>query len=193
MGSNPRSLLNEQQIIQKCYDAPNDRLRVDAQYSATLSGALEVAISAPGDTIAISDGTDILQVNPDGSINVNIVSSTPTVPQVIVSTFNTAAAVASGVETSITTYTVPGGKTAKLERLEFGGENIAVYNLYINAVLKHRRRTFFGNSLSESMEFTDSSDIGFNLVAGDAVVLKVLHNRPSSGNFEARIQVHEIN
>lgn len=142
--------------------------------------------------VEISDGTDILQVNPDGSINVNVISTGPAIPQEIVSVFSTAAAVAPGIETTITTYTVPVGKTAMLERLEFGGGNVALFNLYINGVLSHRRRIFFGDGLSESMEFTGVSDNGLSLVAGDIVTIKVLQNRPTSADFEARIQVQEI-
>lgn len=175
------------QIIQKVYDAPNDRLRVDAQYTSTIDGEIEVALSAPDDTVAISDGTDILQVNGDGSINVNIVSGSPTSSNVV-STFDTVSAVASGLETTIVTYTVPSGKTGRLNRTEFSGENIAVYNLYLNGDLIHRRRTFFGNSLCEEMNF----ESGIELADGDVLILKVLHDRPDSGDFEARIQTTEI-
>lgn len=187
MGDNPKSNLGMGQIIQKVYDAPNDRLRVEAQYTSTIEGEIEVALSAPDDTVAISDGTDILQVNGDGSINVNIVSGSPTSSNAV-STFDTAPSVASGVETTIVTYTVPSGKTGKLNRTEFGGENIAVFNLYLNGDLIHRRRTFFGDGLSEDMNFEG----GIDLDDGDVLVLKVLHNRPDSGDFEARIQTTEI-
>ncbi len=68
------SKLDFEQIIKKVYNAVNNRLRVDAEVTATI-GTVDVEINAAdGDNIAISDGTDTLVVNPDGSINTNIVS-----------------------------------------------------------------------------------------------------------------------
>lgn len=55
MGSNPRSNLSQNQIIQKVYDSDNDRLRVDAQYTASIDGDLEIAINSANDSIAIGD------------------------------------------------------------------------------------------------------------------------------------------
>lgn len=185
MGNNPKSLLSSGQIAQKVYDEVNDRIRVDAQYTANIEGDLEIALSATEDSVAISDGNDTLAVNSDGSINVTVLNTTEQ-PSNVVSFFDTATAVASGIETSIISYTAPIGKVTKLTRLEFGGENIAVYNLYLNNSIINRRRTFFGNALSLDMVFS-----GLPLQEEDSVILKVLHNRPGTGNFEARIQVTE--
>jgi hypothetical protein len=74
MASNYLSPLNTKldasQVIRRAYDEPNNRLRVDAQVSATI-GTVDVVIdAASGDNIKISDGVNTLIVNPDGSINV---------------------------------------------------------------------------------------------------------------------------
>lgn len=65
------SLLDFPQIIKAVYDEAQNRLRVDTGATITIGGELEVSIdAASGDNIKISDGTDTLQVNTDGSINV---------------------------------------------------------------------------------------------------------------------------
>lgn len=79
MASNYLSPLNTKldaaQVIRKAYDEPNNRIRVDAQVSATI-GSVDVIIdAATGDNIKVSDGTNSLLVNPDGSINVNTTGS----------------------------------------------------------------------------------------------------------------------
>lgn len=62
MALNPTpSNLDQQQIIQRVMDVANDRLRVDAAFSA--AGTL---------TVKVTDGVDELAVNPDGSINTNM-------------------------------------------------------------------------------------------------------------------------
>ena len=69
------TLLDQQQVIQAVYDEALNRLRVDIGANITLGGDLEVAIdAADGDNIAISDGTNTMVVNPNGSIDVNIIS-----------------------------------------------------------------------------------------------------------------------
>lgn len=91
----PITKLDSEQVIKGSYDEANQRLRVDAQVSATISDVaikdsdgnewninpdgsgdvnivnpIQIEISAAdGDNIAISDGTNTLVVNPDGSIN----------------------------------------------------------------------------------------------------------------------------
>lgn len=62
--------LDANQVLIRAYDEPNNRLRVDAQVTASI-GTLDVIIDAAGgDNIAISDGVNTLEINPDGSINI---------------------------------------------------------------------------------------------------------------------------
>jgi len=69
------------------------------------------------DSVSIGDGTDLLAINADGSINVVIADNTPGTP---VNAFNTAAAVASGA-TSNHDYTVTALKTLHLNQIEASG------------------------------------------------------------------------
>jgi hypothetical protein len=86
MPINPnRSDLDQQQIFQRAFDEPNDRIRVDAEITASIIAppGLEVSISAVDDNIAIrnSNNTNELLINADGSINIAGIVTSPTVNQ----------------------------------------------------------------------------------------------------------------
>lgn len=69
--NSPYTSLDSNQVIQRVFEESQDRLRVDAQVTATL-GTVECIVSAAsGDNIAITsqDGTKTLAVNTNGSIN----------------------------------------------------------------------------------------------------------------------------
>lgn len=70
----PYTNLDEKQVLRQAFDESTDRLRVDAEVTATI-GELDVQIDGTGPTpssIQITDGTDTLQINSDGTINVNV-------------------------------------------------------------------------------------------------------------------------
>jgi hypothetical protein len=60
--------LDANQVIKRAYDEATGRLRTDAVLNA--AGAEIELSAADGDSVSISDGTDTLAVNADGSINV---------------------------------------------------------------------------------------------------------------------------
>lgn len=135
---------------------------------------------------------NIIEPNPDGSLNVNIIS-VPTAGNVVKNIYNEANAVVSGATTVLVQYTVPMGLTdAVLERISVSGENIAKFTVFVNGTQIDTRRTFYGSSLSEYFEFTTGSSEGFVLSPGDILAVKVLHTSPYVGDFEGRIQVLEI-
>ena len=135
---------------------------------------------------------NFIEPNPNGSINVNIISI-PTVGNVVKNIYSEANSVASGATTILVQYTVPLSITdAVLERISVSGENIAKFTVFVNGTQIDTRRTFYGSSLSEYFEFTTGSSEGFILHPADLLVVKVLHTRPYVGDFEGRIQVLEI-
>lgn len=140
--------------------------------------------------VKITDGTDTVNVNPDGSLNVNIVggSITPIV-YTTVNQFNEINSVASGTLTTIQTYTVPFGKSGYFQRVDTSGENIAKYTVKVNSGTVDVKRTYFGNSLNAEFDFLDSNDLGINLVAGDVITIQVIHNRPTLSSFDSRLQI----
>jgi hypothetical protein len=96
--------------------------------------------------------------------------------------FANVSAVATSVLTTVVTYTVPAGKTFFLDEVECGGENIARYDVLLDAVLIARKRTWFSGGLNLSFRFSK-----FEISAASVVSVKVVHDRPLTGDFESRI------
>ena len=96
--------------------------------------------------------------------------------------FGSISAIASTTQTNILSYTVPLGKKLSLNLVEFGGGNIATYEITIGGTLEARRRTYFGGQLSDRFDF------GFySIAAGGTVVLRVEHKRTGdTADFEGR-------
>lgn len=142
--------------------------------------------------VTIKDGDgDQLEVNPDGSINVNIISATSN--SLIKNTYGTASAVPSGIETTIVSYMVPLILTsALLQRISVSGENVGRYRIYLNGTPIDTRRTYYGGSFNECFEFSTGTGDGYKLIPGDIIAVKILHDRIYVGNFESRIQALEI-
>ena len=178
------------QVLRLAYDDATKRLKTDAVVTATI-GNVDVAIDAGGgDNIAISDGVDTMTVNPDGSINVALVGMPVYEP---IFTYNAVAGVAANVTTNLISYTMPGGKNGYLQKVYISGENIAKYTVRVNGAIIDVARTYFGQSLDKCLEYASgTSNLGYELSAGDVVLVQVLHTRPSLAEFNARIQILEI-
>lgn len=184
------SRLDERQIMQSVFDEENRRLRTDAVATiSNVSIAVDMDPSEDGVYIADKDSGNKLKVNADGSINVIASSGLNGETKNI---FNEIAAIASGSETQIVAYTVPVLKTAILERIFVSGENIAKYQIYVNAIKIDVARTYFGASLTVNLEYISTNSTGYMLDALDVVTVTVLHSRPSVSDFEGRIQIVEI-
>lgn len=147
--------------------------------------------AASGDNVGISDGTDLLQVNPDGSINVQLVDDDPN--DEIVNPYAEVLNVADGVPTDLLTYTVPGDVAfAQMIRIEASGENIAEYQLLLNGDEIGLKRSWWGGNLNIEFAFFSPKDVGYKLAAGDVILLRVTHYRPAAvAKFEARLQALE--
>lgn len=183
------SKLDERQILQAVLDEEQGRLRVDAVASiSNVSIAVDLVPSEDGVYIADKTTGNKLVINSDGSINANIASG---ISGVVRNIFNEQLAVASGATVSLVSYTVPAGKTAILERIWVSGENIAKYEVYVNASKIDVGRTYFGSQLNALFEYM-SSNGDYILASTNTVIVTIRHDRPSSGNFEGRIQLTEI-
>ena len=147
---------------------------------------------AIGSVEVIGSNGNILEPNPDGSINVNVL---PTInpANTVKNVFGTAAAVVSGSTTTIVQYTVPMNKVAILERCVASGENIGTYTVLINNTTQAVKRTYYAGGFNVDFDFTTGGENGFVLQPGDNVKVTILHNRPDPANFDARIQVFEFN
>lgn len=144
--------------------------------------------AADGDNIAISDGTDTLAINPDGSINVNLTQSNP---GVLSSIYSEITSVAASTLTAIQTFTAQIGVTTYLQKIEVSGSNIAEYTVEINSVVEDKRRTYFSGPLNTEFRFVETGT-GLPLSVGDTVRVRVIHSRPTVGDFNSRLQIVEV-
>lgn len=139
-----------------------------------------VSLNASDDSVAISDGVNTLDINPNGSINVVITASGLTTHNV----FNEVDNVISGITTAAATYTALAN--TKLLSCDFGGTNMAMYSLYIGATLSAKKYTFYQN-LNERFDFKD----GLPVQVGDIIKVEVVHFRPDPGNFNVNILLQD--
>jgi hypothetical protein len=196
--------LDANQVLRRAYDEPNNRLRVDALVTATIGTVSVLIDAASGDNISISDGTHTLEINPDGSINVvatdldirnltflqdkvDVSGSSISIldNKTLVNTYASVSSIASGALTTILTKNV--SVPSKLMFCSASGENIAKYDILLNGNVLSSSRTYFGNSLNVNFNF----DKGISLINGDVVTVRVIHNRPSPGDFNANVLILE--
>lgn len=158
-----------------------------------------VVVSHTEDSIKIGDGTDLLAINVDGSINVvqqdltfandkvDVTGSTIEILEVgnITNAYNEITAVASSTLSTILTYNVT--SSTKLLKVDASGENVAEYTVLINAIVVSKKRTYFGNSMNVTFDF----ERGLELVATDVIQVKAYHTRPTLSSFNANVVMLE--
>lgn len=184
----PYTGLDQNQILQRIFEEDEDRIRVNAAVTVN-TAETEVIMSHEDDSVRLGDGTSFLTSTTDGAkvaLDVNVINPGDTIVGTTVNTFNSITAVASGVLTTISTYTVPALTSSDLKRVFVAGTNIAKYEILVNGTLFDAGYTYFGSSLNQEFSFD-----GTDLDSGDIVAVRVLHNRPDVGDFNARIQVTE--
>lgn len=101
-----------------------------------------------------------------------------------VNTFNEVSGVASGVLTTVLSYTPAVSGT--LQFAQASGDNYAEYYVYVNGVLVAKNRSYYTN-FNSSFDF--KRGIAFN--AGNIILVRVLHSSASLGTFNASIQTAE--
>lgn len=162
-------------LVDDCGDTYNEDNPLPIAFDGTISiGSVE---------IKDPDG-DILEVNTDGSINVNIINSVPTSTPGLDIRYNEVSAVVAGVETTVISL-VAGGAGFRVNKIYVAGENIALFKIKVNSNPIIAKRTFWGN-LNEEFSF-ESFNNGLKLNTGDTLLVTVLHYKPATANFEASI------
>jgi hypothetical protein len=203
----PITKLDSQQVLKGSYDEANQRLRVDALVSATISdvaikdsdgnelnvnpdGSINVNVendlnievsAADGDNIAISDGVHTLDILPDGSMPVTFVQTLDPL-----NVYNEVTSVASNVLTTILTLTAT--TDSIISQIDVSGTNIAEYRVLVDASIIKKTRTYFGGNLDFIMTFGE----GLKITTGQVLTVRVIHLRPSLGDFNSTVSYKEI-
>lgn len=159
-------------------DECGDRINGNNPLPVAFDGTVQI-----GD-VSIVEGGNTMDVNSDGSINVNVVNSVPTSTPGLNTYYSEISSVASGASTPIITVVAPVGGY-RLFKIDVSGENIALYTVSVNGTTISTLRTFFG-ALNTSFIY-DNQTYGIKLNSGDTLVVTVLHTRPFVGNFEATV------
>lgn len=94
--------------------------------------------------------------------------------------YNEVLSVASGAETTIISKVIL--VLSRLKLITVSGTNIAEYKVILNGVVIDKLRTQFGSALNAELKFD-----GISLSPTDVLEVKVLHLRPSMGNFNTKL------
>lgn len=162
-------------LVDECGDKINNTNPLPVAFDGTVSiGDVHIIGRAP-------DNNE-LDVNSDGSLNVNIISSTDT-PGLILN-YNEITSVPSSVETTvITIISPPSGH--RVEKIEVSGDNVSLYRVYINGSPILAKRTWW-TSFNTTFNFENFPN-GLVLTSGQVLTVTCLHNSPYLGTFEATV------
>lgn len=145
-------------------------------FTGTTVGAktgLDVNILNP---IKLTDGTDSLSINSDGSLNVNIVSSGANFQNI----FNEVTNIASGVTSTVINHV--SSVNTYLQQVMVSGVNPGMYELLVNSVVLAKQYTYY-TSLNTNFNFSR----GLLINNGDVIQLKATHNQPNLGSFNGNL------
>ena len=124
-------------------------------------------------------GTPLL-VNNDGSVNVNVITSTPGQP---VNVFNRVIGVPSASDQTILTYVVPAGKTFHITQLIAWGDYDGEFLLRVGAVLVGGGRTSGANRTIQ----LDYQSAPIFAAANSIVTITIRHYASSTESFSANL------
>lgn len=147
-------------------------------------------LDAAKDNVAIHDADgDELDINPDGSINVQPTVNTNSTGLKVYSEIS---AIASGVETTIVSLTAAAGRRTFIQKAFASGDNIAKYRVKLNGVTIDFKRTNFGSDLNADFFFDGELNPGLEVGVGNTVTITVRHDRGGVADFNGKIQYLEV-
>lgn len=103
---------------------------------------------------------------------------------VLFTVWNEITAVGANIESTVVTYIVPLGKTAKIQLIDIDGDNIAIYKVKLNGSTIAKKHMWWIPGLTGQFSFGQ----GLELSAGQTLSVTVIHERPAVGSFNSRIQ-----
>ena len=147
---------------------------------------LKPELALPVGQQTMANSTPVVIASDQSPIQVTVVSSSVT--QNVTINYTETTGIAAGITTNIGTYTVPAGKTAVLQKIFVSGENVSKYTILLNGNAINTKRTNYTN-LNEVFDFLVNNSDGYILSAGDILLVKVLHDRPTPSDYETTIEM----
>lgn len=95
--------------------------------------------------------------------------------------------VINGVTTSILNHTFSATKASKIYSISASGENVSLYELFIDSVLIEKKRTYFGGDLNTEFNF----NFGFSVGLSSVLELKAHHLRPNPSDYNVTLKYTE--
>jgi hypothetical protein len=149
-----QSDLDTSQVLNRVFDEPNGRLRVDANATLTTSGQLEVVIDHTEDSIRLGDGTSFITSTTSGgkvALDVNVIGSsnlqtTPFIANLSMPLANTEYSYAIPANTTILKF-----RSRESGRVRFayisGGTSSTFFTLSMGATYEVQNINSVGNTL----------------------------------------------
>lgn len=145
--------------------------------------------SSSGGSVNIQDTNGNSLDSSGGALNVNVVSTTPSFPQITLSTYSEIGSIATGATVTVLTYTVPAGLTLFLNKIIVSSDGIAQMDLEFDGVTNARKRLSY-TLFNETFDYSLNGNIGgYKLVAGTVITVVGTNLSPSTvANFNATLQ-----
>lgn len=165
----------------------------DNQLKVNNDGSINVNSGGGGSSnVNIHDSTGGNLTSTGGALNVNVVNSSAAYTPAYA--YNEITNVAVGIETTITTYTVTSVNGAYLQLIGSSGQNIGEIRIYKNNIIIDKNYLYYtGFNVNFDYRASVSGTPGVSLDTGDIIYVKGLNNSVGTCNFNAKIQVLEVN
>ena len=121
----------------------------------------------------------IARQKPGDIYNVNVVEDGD--DGTAINVYDDVSSVAQSSATTILTYVVPALKTFYFKNASVSGTNIATYTVKVDGGTQDLKRTYWG-MFNETFSFEK-----YKINSGETITVEVIHERPNSGDFNAKI------
>lgn len=187
------------QVLRSVFDVERNTLRVSVIDGSTGDGSgFEVIITHTDDSIRLGDGSNFITsttIGPKVGLDVNVINDISITPNDNVNgyiEYNEITSVASGIETTIVSYTAMIGKKTYLQKIEVSGDNIAKYRVKLNGVEIDMKRTYFSGGLNTNFIYDGNNNPGLEVNTGDIISVTTIHQRPDVSDFNGKIVYLEV-
>lgn len=148
-----------------------------------------VTSSSSSGTVSIqgTDGGPITAT--DGAVNVNVVSTAPSLPTETLSIYAEVDGVALGASSIVLSYTVPVDMNLYLNKVLVSSDSIAQFDLEFDGVTNARKRISY-TGFNETFDYSLNGEIGgYKVVSGTVITIVGTNQSPNGpASFNVTLQ-----